>query len=270
MQTLASLQAPLVGTKTQPVAASQLSAVHGLLSVQFCCGPGTQDPPAQPSPTVQALLSSQVPSLATNEHPVAPKQASTVHGLPSTHVRAAPGTQMPCWQVSLTVQLSPSLHVPAHGVKLQPLAAVHPSSVQGKPSLHVLGLPPLHEPLAQVSPSVQALASSQLPEMATCEHPLPALQVSVEHGLPSSQLIAEPLLHVPEAQRSPLVHTLPSLQALPVCAACAQPLVGLQVSRVQANPSSQSCAPPPVHWPLLQTSATVHASPSSHAATVIL
>jgi hypothetical protein len=44
---------------------------------------------------------------------------------------------------------------------------------------------------------------------------------------------------------------------------CTQPVGETQVSVVQMLPSSQLAAPPPTQLPLLHTSETVHASPSS-------
>jgi hypothetical protein len=49
---------PSTGVKTQPVAGSQLSAVHWVPSSQVTGAPGWQEPPPQVSPAVQALPSS--------------------------------------------------------------------------------------------------------------------------------------------------------------------------------------------------------------------
>ncbi len=69
-------------------------------------------------------------------------------------------------------------------------------------------------------------------------------------------------LHVPPAQASGPVHALLSLHAS-VLSACAQPVVGLQVSVVHSTPSSQPSALPAVQAPAWQLSATVHTLPSA-------
>jgi len=74
--------------------------------------------------------------------------------------------------------------------------------------------------------------------------PLAGSQVSVVQPFPSSQLTGVPP-HCPEAQTSAPVQALPSSHAVPsATGVCAQPLAGLQVSVVQAFPSSQLTALP--------------------------
>ena len=69
--------------------------------------------------------------------------------------------QAPFEQLSLTVQTLPSLHVPATGVFVQPVAETQLSAVQALPSSQFLGDPvqlaPEHESLTvHASPSLQA------------------------------------------------------------------------------------------------------------------
>jgi len=59
VQALASSQGSVLFAKTHPVAGLQLSSVHPLPSPQMTGAPGWQTPPAQVSPTVHALPSSQ-------------------------------------------------------------------------------------------------------------------------------------------------------------------------------------------------------------------
>jgi len=83
------------GVFTHPTAETQLSCVHGLLSPQFRWSL-VQRPATHRSFTVQTSLSTQSPfatqhpSTAVWVHPLLESQASTVHGLPSSHVRPAP------------------------------------------------------------------------------------------------------------------------------------------------------------------------------------
>ena len=68
---------------------------------------------------------------------------------------------------------------------------------------------------------------------------------------------------------SPLVQALPSLHAAELLV-CAQPVAGLQVSSVHGLPSEQLTVEPPRHAPPTQVSLTVQASPSLHAAELLV
>src|SRR5262245_49119294 len=111
-----------------PVAGSQESVVHALLSLQLFCWPGTQAPFEHWSPTVQALLSlhgllfamkMQLPLLRLQESvvhallslhilgvleqaPVAGSQLSVVHALLSLQLFCRPGMQAPAEHTSWT------------------------------------------------------------------------------------------------------------------------------------------------------------------------
>jgi hypothetical protein len=102
---------PVKATFLQPVAVSQLSCVHGLLSPQFCAGPGTQAPLAlHLSATVQALSSVQLePVLAVLMQPPDSVQESVVQGLPSSQFWVVP-KQAPALHLSPVVHALPSLH----------------------------------------------------------------------------------------------------------------------------------------------------------------
>src|SRR5262249_13900745 len=107
----------------QPWAGSQASSVHGLPSLQASGVPAAQVPAWQVSAPLQALPSlHDVPSAtAACWQPASGSQWSEVHGLPSSHLGALPGAQVPARQVSAPLQASPSLHdVPsATGVEVQ-------------------------------------------------------------------------------------------------------------------------------------------------------
>ncbi len=94
--------------------------------------PPAQDAAAQVSPVVHASLSSQSASLGSASHPLVASQASSVHGLSSSHLTAVP-THCPDWQVSLAVHASPSSHAAARGGWVQARSTTR-SSVQGLPS----------------------------------------------------------------------------------------------------------------------------------------
>jgi hypothetical protein len=70
-----------------------------------------------------------------------------------------------------------------------------------------------------------------------------------------------PPWQLPEAQESPTVHPLLSLQPAALFE-CAHPDAALQESLVQTFPSLQLSAGPPEHEPLEQVSLVVHSSPS--------
>jgi hypothetical protein len=87
----------------QPLAGLQASVVHTLLSLQSGGGPPAQLPPAQWSPVVHALPSSQGSLLFTCVQPVAGLQASVVHTLLSLQLGGGPPTQVPLEHWSLVV-----------------------------------------------------------------------------------------------------------------------------------------------------------------------
>ncbi len=94
----------------QPLALSQVSVVHRLLSLQTSALPPAQLPPLQVSPTVHALPSLQLAVLFSFLQPLVGSQVSIVQGLPSSQLGAAPPVQVPAAQASPVVQALPSLH----------------------------------------------------------------------------------------------------------------------------------------------------------------
>jgi hypothetical protein len=172
-----------------------------------------------------------------------------------------PPTQFPPLQVSLVVQLSPSLHAAVLFVYTHPVPGSQLSSVQTLPSLQFGAGPPTHVPPVQVSAVVQALLSSHGALLLACVQPLAGLQLSSVQTLLSSQSSAGPLPQAPPLQVSVVVQASPSLHGA-VLLACTHPVMVLQLSSVQTFPSSQLGGGPPTQAPLLQASFVVQASPS--------
>ena len=137
VQALPSLQETVLFACAQPVAGTQESFVHGLLSSQFRTpAPGRQLPPPHVSPVVHALPSLQETALFACAQPLAGTHESSVHGLVSSQFRSpAPGWQLPPPQVSPVVQALPSSQAAVLFVKTQPVAGAHVSVVQTLPSL---------------------------------------------------------------------------------------------------------------------------------------
>jgi hypothetical protein len=111
VQALPSLQALALLTCTQPVAGLQESSVQPLPSSQLGGAPGTQAPPEQTSPTVQALPSLQAAELLVKTQ-TPPWHVSVVHGLPSLHGFAGHSMQPPIGvpPQAPPAQISPVVH----------------------------------------------------------------------------------------------------------------------------------------------------------------
>jgi len=162
-----------------------------------------------------------------------------VQGFPSSQLRGAPPTQFPAWQASPVVHLLASSQTPGFATYLHPSAASQLSVVQTLPSSQARAGPPTHAPAWQLSAVVHALASSQAPAFGACTQPLAGTQESVVHGFGSEHSNAAPPAHAPAEQASPVVHALPSSQAL-VFGTLTQPVPGWQLSEVQALLSSHA------------------------------
>jgi len=187
--------------------------------------PGWQAPAAsQVSLPLQAFESAHDVPAATGVcvMPATGSQASAVHGLPSSSAGGVPATQAPePLQVSAPLQAFVSAHdVPeGAGTCVIPAMASHASTVHGFPSSRLGGVPGWQAPAAsQVSLPLHAFESAQEVPAATgvCVTPPFASQASAVHGLPSSTGTPVPPPQAPEVQTSPLVHALPSSQALPL------------------------------------------------------
>ena len=141
--------------------------------------------------------------------------------------------------------------------------------MQALPSSQLASAEATHLPPAQLSPMVQALPSLHGPVLPVLTQPLAASHASSVHGLPSLQFFAFPGEHLPSAQVSPSVHTLPSLHGAELLT-LTQPLMASHRSVVQSLPSSQSLAGPALQLPFLQVSPSVQALPSLQAAALLI
>jgi len=119
-----------------PVVASQESSVQTFPSSQFLEAPGAQEPFEHTSPKVQAFPSVQGNTLLVLEQfPLTLSQESSVQGFPSSQSVVFPGTHVPLKQVSLYVQVFPSLQGEVLKSWLQvPVVVSQESSVQPFPS----------------------------------------------------------------------------------------------------------------------------------------
>src|SRR5262249_36817067 len=161
VQALPSSHGAVLFACVQPLAALQESVVHTLLSLQSGGGPPAQLPPAQWSPVVHALPSSQGSLLFTCVQPLAGLHASSGQPLPSLPLRGAPSTQVPLELWSLVVPALPSLQGSVFTLRSRSVAGLQESSVHTLLSLQLGGGPPTQPPPAQASLVVQALPSSQ-------------------------------------------------------------------------------------------------------------
>src|SRR2546427_660780 len=134
----------------QPVTGSQVSAVHGLASLQLRAVPAVQTPAWHVSAPWHALPSlHDVPfASAAGRHPAPGWHASAVHGWLSLQLRAPPAVHTPAWHVSAPLHALPSLHdVPfASAACWHPATGSHASAVHGLPSLQLRAVPPVHTP----------------------------------------------------------------------------------------------------------------------------
>jgi len=247
--------------------------VQGLLSLHNTAAVPLHKPPWHASPVVQLLPSSQLPVRTVCLQPPESGQLSVVHWLPSSQLGVPLPTQTPPVQASESVQKLPSLHVApfmrlAEWTQL-PSDDWQLSVVQNCPSSQPFGVPTQALAL-QRSLVVQALPSSQPALVAVCTQPPASGQESTVHWLLSSQLAVPLPTQPPPAQVSVNVQTLPSLHAAPFCGAGSfkhAPLDGLQVSDVQAFPSSQFVVAVATQLPSPQWSPVVHALPSLQTVT---
>ena len=111
VQTSPSLHEAVLFTELHaPVAPSQLSVVHTLLSLQFFGVPGLQLPAEHTSLSVQAFPSSHAAVLLMKPHPVTAWHTAVVHGLLSSAQVTGRPTHTEFAQVSPVVQAEKSSH----------------------------------------------------------------------------------------------------------------------------------------------------------------
>jgi hypothetical protein len=262
VQGLLSSHGTVLATNLQPLAGSQLSVVHNLLSLQVVGLPPVQAPPAQASPLVHGLLSLQVAVVGKYSQPLPALQLSLVHGLLSLHWIVPVPLQVPLPQTSDGVQGSWSSQAATLLLKVQPVPAVQLSEVHGLLSWQV-GLPcPLQAPSKQVSVTVHGSLSLQGAVLAEKTQPVVGLQLSLVQTLPSLQAVADPLWHLPLPHRSPAVQASPSEHGRAL-ARNWQPVPVRQLSVVHGLSSVQSKLPAPTHSSCAHVSTAVQGSPSS-------
>ena len=161
---------------------------------------------------MHALLSVHSTVFATNWQPFVGSQVSVVHGLPSSHVTAAPGTQAPPAHASPLVHRLPSWQATVLLALLQPPCGSHVSVVHGLPSSQAEGALGVHTPFLHASPVVQELLSVQAAVLLVNLQPRSGSQLSSVHGLPSAHASNCPPTQLPPLHLSNVVHTLPSSQ----------------------------------------------------------
>jgi hypothetical protein len=161
VQALPSSQSTVLAAKTQPLVGSQLSSVHGLLSLQLALGPGWHTPPWQVSGPLQALPSLHGPAWGKCAQPLSLSHESALQGLASSQSILAPGWQLEPLQVSPWVHTSPSLQLALAGRWTQPFSAMQLSAVHALASSQSTASPK-HAPNWHWSAVEQALPSSQL------------------------------------------------------------------------------------------------------------
>jgi hypothetical protein len=204
---------------------------------------------------------------ATCTHPVAGSHESIVQHWPSSQLVGPPAWHVPPPQVSPVVQAFPSLHGLVLLVWTQPEDELQVSVVQTLPSSQFGGAPPLQVPPPHVSAVVHAFPSLHGAVLLVFVQPVDGLQESSVHGLLSLQSGAGPPLQVPPPHVSFVVHAFPSSHGL-VLFVCTQPEAGVQLSVVQALPSSQAFGVW-THPSAESQASTVQGSPSSQSAGVV-
>ena len=157
MQPLPSSQGSAVLLLTQPLAGSQLSAVHALPSSQSGAEPPTQDPPLHVSPVVHALSSLQGLLLLLWVQPLPGSQPSVMQTLLLLQLGAGPPAQPPPLQASAVVHAFPSLHGSLLSRCVHPVTGLQPSSVHAFESSQFGDEPDWHLPATHCSTPSQTV-----------------------------------------------------------------------------------------------------------------
>ena len=192
---------------------------------------------------MHALLSLQLAVMSVKTHPVAGLQESAVQRLLSLQTIAVPW-HTPATHVSVLVQALPSLQAPLTFVWAHPVAGLQLSVVHTFPSL-------------------------QEAELSVNTQPVAGLQESAVQALLSLQTVAVPGWQLPPLQISPVVHTLPSLQAF-VLFVKTHPVAGLHASLVHGLLSLHTVAAPGWQLPAEHVSPVVQELPSLQAAVLLV
>jgi hypothetical protein len=259
----------------------QPSMVHGSRSSQSTVPPGTHWPAWHVSAPLHGLPSPQAVLFGDGVllQPDCWSHSSAVQPLLSLQASGDEPLQTPFWQVSTWVQASRSLHDgPVRLTCVQAPFPSQPSVVHGLLSLQSGPEAPRQRPSTQESPVEQTLPSEQVVPSAALLllQPATGSHESSLHGFWSSQSRALPGVHAPALHTSEPLHTLESVHVVPSgCAAlagqvvavpeqasgashavaagrhtvpalpagCEQAPLPLQVSAVQALPSSVQPVP---------------------------
>ena len=246
-----------------PVSVLHESTVQALPSLQTVAGPETHAPPLHLSPLVQALPSLQLLVLAVCVQPVVGLQESLVQALPSSQLMAAPATQF------APVQTSGLVHTLLSALQICPWLI----GLYWQPplfGLHVFCRQMVSADESQ-NTTVAGLIAHLYGALDLSQNSVPLhLSLSFKGAQSASAWHAQvlvPDLHTPAAHVSPVVHGLPSSQAV-VLLVCTQPVALLQLSVVQTLLSLQNTAglnALPAQVPAPQTSPVVQALLSLHA-----
>src|SRR2546428_7222534 len=182
-------------------------------------------------------------------------------------------TQLPLWQVWVSVQSLPSLQgvrLVAVGLEQLPVAGLHvPATWHWSRAVQVTGLLPTQLPLWQVSVCVQALPSLHgVPLVAVGVEQLPVAGLHVPatwHWSRAVQVTGLLPTQLPLWQVSVCVQTLPSLHGVPFVAVGVEqlPVAGLHVPATwHWSRAVQVTGLLPTQLPLWQVSVCVQALPS--------
>ena len=170
-------------------------------------------PVAHESPLVQASPSLHSPVYGVAVQPDTASHRSTVHGLPSLQMLAAPPMQALSLHTSLSVQASPSLQVTALARCTQPVASEQVSSVQALVSVQP-SAKPMQLPCKHASLVLQTWPSSQvLPSRSSLKQPVVGSQPEAVQGFVSLQSVGVSAEQRPATQMSPVVQAFASLHA---------------------------------------------------------
>jgi hypothetical protein len=257
VQALLSLQTPplFTGMASQtPVEALQTPRLHVLVNAEQLTAVPAHTPAVHRSFWVQRSPSSQGPPSLIGlawHMPVEALHKPSLHASSRLEQSTGVPEHTPPAQLSLIVQLLPSLHGPP---LLAGMASQSPVDMLHVPTLHALlsevqstGVP-AHVPEEQMSPVVQRLPSLHIPPsfVGTASHiPVAGLHVPTLQVLVRNEQSTGVPAQTPPPQTSPVVQLTPSLQEAVLLMFWQTP--ALHWSVVQTSPSSQS--PSTTHAP---------------------
>src|SRR5437867_3407850 len=200
------------------------------------------------------------------------ESASTTATVLAGHGPAGSPTQLPPAQVSRTVQASPAVQVvplATGGVEQMPFSGLQVPAVWHWSGAGQATAAPWQTPPPQLSPMVQALPSLHAVPSATGgfkQLPVAGSHVPARwHWSDAAHVTGVPV-HAPAWQLSPVVHRLPSLQAVPLGATGLEqvPVAGSQVPATWHWSDAGQATGIPAQRPAWQVSPVVQRLPSEH------